>query len=204
MLFGCVDLASNEGKDKQAYLNAISKSKAQIYTMRGGLGGLFSKGMNRLQNTLKQDKNLYVSSTIWYKAYNLSQFIIHNAKTGKTHGPIILVGHSLGANEQIKVAKNLARANIPVALLITVDAVSPLPVPPNVKRVLNIYKPSAVPIFRGFEVKALDPSKTKIENLNVDNLHDIKVNHFNIDSHAQLQKKMLNDIESTWKAHEKQ
>lgn len=204
MLFGCVDLASNEGKDKQAYLNAISKSKAQIYTMRGGLGGLFSKGMNRLQNTLKQDKNLYVSSTIWYKAYNLSQFIIHNAKTGKTHGPIILVGHSLGANEQIKVAKNLARANIPVALLITVDAVSPLPVPPNVKRVLNIYKPSAVPIFRGFEVKALDPSKTKIENLNVDNLYDIKVNHFNIDSHAQLQKKMLNDIESTWKAHEKQ
>lgn len=195
LLTGCIDLASNDGKNKPAYLKTISRSSAQVYTMRGGLGGIFSKGMNRLEDTLKTDPQFYISSTVWYKAYDLSRFIIANK--AHVHGPIILVGHSLGANEQIKVAKQLEKAHINVALLMTVDPVSPIKVPVNVAHAVNIYKPSFVPMFSGLTLKAVDPSKTRIDNVNVDKLQGLSVNHFTIDGHKGIQKIMLDAIMAT-------
>jgi len=194
---GCIDLASNDGRDKQTYLKTISQAKAQVYTMRGGLGGIFSKGMNRLEDNLKQDHRIYVSSTVWYKANTLSHFIIEHYTKNKVHGPIILVGHSLGANEQIKVAKSLARAHIPVALLMTVDAVSPVKVPANVEHAFNIYKPSFVPMFSGLTLTAVDPKHTYIENVNVDTLKGVSVNHFTIDGDKMIQKIMLEEVLKT-------
>ena len=165
--------------------------------MRGGLGGIFSKGMNRLQDTLINDYQIDASSTVWYKANALSQSIIEDYKTKKIRGPIILVGHSLGANEQIKVARQLARANIPVALLMTVDAVSPVTVPPNVKHVFNIYRPSFDPVFSGLPLKAIDPEQTHIDNINVNNIKNIDVNHFTMDGNKQVQTIMTDQVLAT-------
>ncbi len=193
-LTGCIDLAVNDGKNKRVDLKKITHAKGEVYTMRGGLGGVFSKGMNRLEDNLENDYQIYASSTVWYKANALSQHIIAQYKTEKVHGPIILVGHSLGANEQIKVARNLARANIPVALLMTIDAVSPVTVPPNVEYAFNIYKPSFVPLFSGLTLKAMDQKRTHIENFNVTAIKDTSVNHFTIDGNKQVQKLMLDKV----------
>jgi len=184
-LSACVDLATSESISKNQH--HIFRTPAQVFVMRGGLGGIFSKGMNRLQSTLEKKYNIKTESTIWYKQYALSNYIIKNYGTKKLPGPIILAGHSLGANDQIKVADALNKAHIPVALLATVDAVSPRKVPPNVKHVLNIYKPSHVPIFRGLPVIATDPTKTKVENINVNEVPNCSVNHFDIDKHAFTQ-----------------
>ena len=162
--------------------------------MRGGLGGIFSKGMNRLQDTLENDYQIKASSTVWYKANGLSHSIIEDYKTKKIRGPIILVGHSLGANEQIKVARQLARSNIPVALLMTVDAVSPVTVPPNVAHVFNIYRPSFDPVFSGLPLKAMDPIRTHIDNININTIKNIDVNHFTMDGNKQVQRLMLNQV----------
>ena len=137
---------------------------------------------------------MMAESTVWYKANDLSTQIIKQYQSGKLTGPIILAGHSLGANEQIKVAANLARANIPVALLITIDAVSPLKIPPNVQYVLNIYKPSLVPMFSGHKIQAEDPEFTHIDNLKVKDLAEVKVNHFTIDKNSKIQQLMLQKI----------
>lgn len=159
--------------------------------MRGGLGGIFSTGMNHLQNTLERKYHVKAESTVWYKQEQLSHYIINHYGSKELKGPLVLVGHSLGANDQIKVARSLLKANIPVALLITVDAVSPLPVPPNVKKVLNLYKPSFVPMFSGLQIRAMNPGKTKVENLDVTTLKTIDVNHFTIDKHEEVQRIML-------------
>lgn len=201
-LTGCIDLAVNDGKNKQAVRNKAKDSRAEVYTMRGGLGGVFSKGMNHLEDTLQNDYQIPSSSTVWYKANALSKQIIKEYKTQHEHAPIILVGHSLGANEQIKVAKNLASANIPVALLITVDAVAPIRVPPNVKQAINIYKPSFVPMFSGLKLKAVDPKTTRIENLNVTTFKDAYVNHFTIDKDEKVQKIMIQNILTALKKKE--
>jgi pimeloyl-ACP methyl ester carboxylesterase len=155
------------------------------------LGGVFSTGMNQLQSTLEKEHRVRAESTVWYKANALSHFIIEHYGSKKLPGPIVLVGHSLGANEQIKVAQALAKKHIPVALLMTVDAVSPLEVPSNVRQVVNIYKPSFVPLFSGMRIKAMDPSHTKVENIDVDHLGSVKVNHFTIEKNKEIQKLML-------------
>lgn len=198
LVVGCIDIASNDAKNKQVLKNTKHTIGA-VYTMRGGLGGIFSKGMNRLQDKLADQYHIYSYSTVWYKEYALSDYIIKRYKSGELQGPIILVGHSLGANDQIKVARNLARANVPVALLITVDAVSPLAVPPNVAEAVNIYYPAHVPIFSGQRLKAMDSERTHVENFNVITNNINNVNHFNIESNPIIQKMMVDKILVTLK-----
>lgn len=194
VISGCIDLAANDGRNKHLNQSTKNRLKGEVYTMRGGLGGIFSKGMNHLEDTLENDYHVYSSSTVWNKAYSFSQTIIQQYKAKKIQQPIILVGHSLGANEQIKVAKNLAAANVPVALLVTVDPVSPIRVPANVELAINIYKPSFVPMFSGLTLKAMDSSRTRIENYNVNEIKGAEVNHFTIDKDEHVQKIMVNNI----------
>ena len=191
-LTACIDLAGTQSLAKNK--NYVFNSRAQVYVMRGGLGGIFSTGMNQLQKTLERDYKIKTESTTWFKAYSLADYIVKHYGSKGLSGPIVLVGHSLGANEQIKVARILAKAHIPVAILITVDAVSPLEVSPNVKYVLNIYKPSFVPMFSGLRVRAIDPTRTQVENLNVDTIKEVGVNHFTIDKHEVIQKIMIEKI----------
>ncbi len=189
LISGCIDLAANYSREKNAALNKTKYNKGQIYSMRGGLGGIFSIGMNRLEDTFEDKYHIHAKSTTWFKAHSLSKTIIKRYKAHEINGPIILIGHSLGANDQIKVAKNLDREHIPVALLLTIDAVSPLPVPPNVKEVYNIYKPSYIPFFSGQKVKAMDPYVTKVTNLNVGNM-GAHVNHWTITLDQEIRKLM--------------
>lgn len=192
-LVSCMDLASNE-RSKKAALRKVTYKSGQVYTMRG-LGGVFSRGMNHLEDELEDNHSVRTSSTIWYQANNLSDYIIKNHKDKTLQGPIILVGHSLGANEQIKVAKNLERANIPVELLLTVDAVAPIVVPGNVRHVFNIYKPGIVPMISGRTLKAADPVHTQIDNFNVNNrLKNVYMNHITIDKNSTVQKIMLDKV----------
>lgn len=193
-LSGCMDLASN-GKHIAEDPNVVYRP-GEVYTMRG-VGGIFSRGMNRLENTLRREYHIRTSSTIWYRDKELADYIIEHYRSGELKGPIILIGHSLGGNEQIKAAWYLERAHIPVRLLITIDAVSPIRVPPNVEEVLNIYKPGIVPMFSGQVLYAYSPEKTKIENFRVNNFYDIYVNHFTIDKHPKVQKLMLDKVLAT-------
>lgn len=171
-----------------------SKSLGEVHTLLGGLG-MFSVGMNTLRDELaSQYNNISASSNMWYNAGDVTSSITHYYYRHKEHRPIILMGHSLGANEQIKVARNLNAAGIPVDLLVTVDAVSQTIVPPNVKRVLNVYKPGYVPMFSGLKLKAVDPKATVIENVNVDNLKNMSVNHFTIDKDKVVQAMIFDEV----------
>jgi len=199
LLTGCIDLAVNNKLHKNVVLKKNTYTKGEIYTMRGGLGGVFSKGMNHLEDTLADEYQISASSTVWFKAMALSDSIIKRYREDKIKGPIILVGHSLGANDQIGVARQLAYAHIPVALLITIDPVLPLRIPPNVQHEVNIYKPSFVPLFSGMALKADNPKLTHMENLNVDTLKGMGVNHFTIDKHNYVQKLMVEKILATLK-----
>ena len=204
VLSGCIDLAVNHGKHKRGEINTIAYTKGEVYTMRGGLGGIFSKGMNSLEDSLENNYHTYASSTVWFKGSELTHSIIRNYQTQKVHEPIVLVGHSLGANEQIQVARELGRAHIPVALLITVDAVIPATVSPNVERVFNIYKPSFVPLFSGLTLKAADSTRTHVDNVNITKIQGANANHFTIDSNRIVQKLMLDQILLSLQEHRKQ
>ncbi|OGV44902.1 MAG: hypothetical protein A3F46_06135 [Legionellales bacterium RIFCSPHIGHO2_12_FULL_42_9] len=178
---------------KQTVLNKVYR-EGNVYTMRGGLLGIFSTGMVLLANTLKNDYNVHAAHTVYHEASGLSSFIIQHYKAHDLQGPIILAGHSLGANEQIKVAKELAMEHIPVTLLITVDAGLPLKIPSNVQQVLNLYQPTIDPVFKGVPLEASDPKLTYVENINVSTIKNIRVNHFTISQNSEIQKIMLKKI----------
>ena len=55
-------------------------------------------------------------------------------------GPIILVGHSCGGRYALFTVQQLARWNIPVALLVCIDVAIPFTVAANVKRAIHIYR----------------------------------------------------------------
>src|SRR5581483_4215141 len=68
------------------------------------------------------------------------------------HRPIILIGHSLGADAVIAVAQALDRNAIPVALAMLFDGTAPHAVPKNVAAAVNFtlqFDISPGPAFRG-------------------------------------------------------
>lgn len=202
VLSGCVDLTGARMFSERKYeLNTskqLDKDKGEVHTMRGGLG-IFSTGMNKLVVRSTKRFNVPAASSMWYNAGTVSRSIVDYHYALRTHRPIILIGHSLGANEQIKVARNLNKVGIPVDLLVTVDAVSTTHVPPNVRQALNVYKPGFVPMFSGLRLVADNPKTTIIDNVNVNTLKDVKVNHFIIDKDEVVQTMILERIEKVLK-----
>lgn len=199
MLQGCVDLSGSRSNYVKKQTNSTTKEKkhsaynGEVHTMLGGLG-LFSRGMVTVKDSVATRYHIPAYNTIWYNAGHVSRFIIDEYYQEKDRRPIILVGHSLGANDQIKVARNLNAAGVPVDLLVTVDAVSQTIVPPNVKEVLNVYKPGYIPMLSGLKLRAVDPRKTHIDNVNAATLKGIKVNHFTIDKDPVVQELILAKI----------
>lgn len=206
MLGGCVDLSGSRAIYQPR--NTLSSSMrdyslranprhtpfcGEVHTMRGGLG-IFSIGMIQLRDYVAKQYQTPAFSTMWYNAGNESRYLTEHYYQQINHCPIILIGHSLGANEQIKVARNLNAQGIPVALLVTVDAVSQTIVPPNVHKVLNIYKPGYVPMFSGLKLRAVNPNQTQIENINVNQLSGLQVNHFTIDQDKVVQTMILERV----------
>lgn len=208
-LSGCVDLSgvkyysskkvisySNDSEKKTALQKPLYRG--EVHTMLGGLG-VFSTGMKELSASVEKTYHIPAPSGMWYNAGNVSRSVITYYRSHKTHRPIILVGHSLGANEQIKVARNLDKVGIPVDLLVTVDAVSQTIIPPNVKHAMNFYKSGYVPMFSGLKIRAVNPAKTKIENINVTTLNGVQVNHFTIDKNPVVQAMMMKEIKKVTK-----
>jgi hypothetical protein len=194
-LASCVDLSGSRYANSH-YIPTSKNEKydGEVHTMRGGLG-IFSIGMNQLQAKIAKKYNVPAYSTMWYNAGNVTRSIVNYYYQHDKKRPIILIGHSLGGNEQIKVARNLDKLGIPVDLLVTVDAVSQNRIPANVKWAVNVYKPGYVPMFSGLRIVAVDPKKTHIENINSNFINGIKVNHFTIDKDKVLQALILERVE---------
>lgn len=57
---------------------------------------------------------------------------------GRVHS-IIIVGYSTGASSALKMAAQLHAAKVPIDLVVTIDGTSEPPVPPNVRKLINLY-----------------------------------------------------------------
>ncbi|HEX3357097.1 MAG TPA: hypothetical protein VHS31_09015 [Tepidisphaeraceae bacterium] len=172
--------------------NTTEPRAGHAYLIRG-LIGLFSYGIDRMTdkvaatgvaaNVFQEDQTALLGKTIVekYKA------------TNGNHEPIVLIGHSLGADDGIKISKMLEKEGIPVDLLITVDATNPPPVPGNVKVCYNYYQPSlfdGTGMLRGIPLVLEPGAKTKLYNLNIrgerKDLLEWDTNHVNIDKNTKI------------------
>ncbi|WP_455273631.1 hypothetical protein [Rhizobium herbae] len=158
----------------------------QVYLLRG-LANIFSTGLDEIGRRLRRaGVDAHVQSfTAWRSALN--KIVADRRKFGPS--PVILVGHSLGANAIISLAQALEKNGIRVDYMASFAATSPSPLPANITRVVNFYFSSHSwgaaltkgPGFRG-----------RLENRDLS--HYQHVNHFNIEKQGPLQDEVVNGI----------
>jgi hypothetical protein len=151
-----------------------------VYLMRG-LFNVFSLGMDELAAKLEKVgvKAEAVSYTSWS---SLADSIMANYRAGNRE-PIILMGHSYGADTTISLARRLNENGIPVALIVNFDPTAPARVPRNVRRIINFYVPTAW----GRPVEGGKRFRGSLSNLNESG----KYSHFDIDKAEDLHRKAI-------------
>lgn len=163
-----------------------------------GLLGTFSTGMDQLQEELAK-RGVRAVALQHTEGASAAQWIIDHSSP--LSGPVILVGHSLGADETIAIAAKLERAHVPVELLITLDPVTADPVPPNVHRATNYYRSGGIfdvlPVFRGIPLKTRSGSSVALYNIDLNDYPELLepgTNHFSIDTNGRLQRVIVNQV----------
>ena len=165
----------------------------QVYMLRG-LFNIFSLGMDTMGEDLR-DRGVFVevhSGPSWRR---MAKKITADREEGSKTGPLVLSGHSWGADDAVRLARRLDKNGVPVDGLVLVDPTTPPKIPANVRLCVNFYRsrPSTdwMPWLRGVAVEAESPS-TEIVNvdLRTSEAHaDIggKVNHFTIEANPEVQ-----------------
>jgi len=165
---------------------------SRVILLRGWFG-VFSTGLDDIADTLKaKGIRAEVAGHLYWKT--AADEILRERAEGKT-GPLVLVGHSQGANNVIDLARAIEAHNVPVALLVTLAPYRQDPVPGNVMRAINYYQSSgwgapitAGPGFRG-------------KLFNIDVREDSTVTHINIDKSAHIQAEIAREIAAVVKAN---
>ena len=119
------------------WCNCALAAEPRVLLLRGWFG-VFSTGMDSLASELKAKgiKAEVAGHVYWSTAV---KDIVKERAAGNT-GPLVLVGHSQGANNVIDMARSLEANKIPVDLLVTLAPFMQDPVPANVARVINYYQ----------------------------------------------------------------
>jgi pimeloyl-ACP methyl ester carboxylesterase len=171
----------------------LSRVKHSDVILLRGWRDLYSDGINQLATELQADG--------YHPAvYGESQWsaVADSIISGGGESPV-LVGFSYGADHAIDVARKLNERHIPVALLITIDPVTPPKVPANVAVCHNLYQSDFwdfLPWFRGIPLKA-DSQATRLTNINVHDrpdLDDPHMAHKTIAGYPQIHREILLQI----------
>jgi hypothetical protein len=158
--------------------SSAAKAETRVYLLRGWFG-VFSTGLDSLAEELRSKgiKAETVGHLAWRST--VSNIVKYRA-TGKS-GPLVLVGHSQGANNVIEMARLLEGERIPVDLLVTLAPFLQDPIPGNVVRAINYYQSPGW----GAPVTADASYGGKLSNINL--AGDLGISHMAIDKSPKIQ-----------------
>ena len=156
-----------------------------VVLLRGWFG-VFSTGLDTIADELRaQGIRAEVAGHLSWSAEVAE--ILRERSAGQT-GPLVLVGHSQGANNVIDMARALKPYNITVDLLVTLSPFLQNPIPTNVMKAINYYQAPGwgQPIVpdRGFHGKIV----------NFDLADDQTITHISIDKSARVQAEIVREI----------
>lgn len=196
---GCSIPLINPGNLSAVQPDSTAPRAGNVYLVRGWLG-VFSTGIDALGDKLKAAglQNEVYQETQWRV---LASAIIEKYKNKKYPEPLVLVGHSYGADDIIAISREIEKSNITVDLLVTIDATTPPKVPANVRQCYNLYQTGvldALPIMRGIPLHADPDFKGKLRNVNIradrKDLVDDGLNHFNIEKKEKIHQEAIKQI----------
>jgi thioesterase domain-containing protein len=157
--------------------------KGIVYLLRGGFD-VFSTGMDELAEKLRErgiDART-LGQAGWKEA------AAEAAERYKTRrAPVVLIGHSFGANAAVLMAGALGEKRIPVSLMVLFDPTEALKAPVNVRRLLNFLSLD----MTGFDFHVF---ATPGFHGTLDNILHTELNHLSIDNDPALQKQTLEEV----------
>lgn len=154
---------------------------AHVYLLRG-LMNVFSLGMDDLAAKIAERR---IEATVRNHSDEdaIGSEILARYRSGDM-GPVILIGHSLGADAAMFISQALDRQSIPVALAILFDATRDHIVPKNVGCAVNFTQ--------RFYLRPGPNSRATIANVDLSN--DNNIDHLTIDKSPSLQNDALNYV----------
>lgn len=164
----------------------------QVYLFRG-LANVFSLGMDDLSKEIRASgvPNKVLNHANWPTV--AADIAAKYKADPKRTRPIVLVGHSLGANAVLLMSQQLARNGVPVDLVVTFDPTTSGPVAPGVRRYLNLYQSN-----NGWSSALVVPAGAgkRVVNSDVRKRDDIKnqLSHFDIDKNRILHQQVVSEI----------
>jgi hypothetical protein len=167
-----------------------AQARAHVYLLRG-LMNIFSLGMDSLAEELDK-RGVHTTVSNHSEWPSLADQATSNYKAGK-EDPIILIGHSLGADAVMQMAAYLNRKKIPVALVVPFDGTASFSTPANVGRLVNLTQRKYAymrpgPGFHG-------------SLANVDVSSDPSIDHINIDKSPRLHTRAISEVLAVIKGH---
>ena len=143
LLCGCGASSSLDALDGGMGANgngANGKLPGHVYLMWGLVGEVFSRGLDGLAAKIER-KGVAASVHSMIETGSVTETIIRNYRRDPASAPVMLLGHSSGADAVIAIAERLKAANVPVALIFGFD---PTPIagriPSNVEMFINLYQ----------------------------------------------------------------
>jgi len=158
--------------------SSATNAETRVYLLRGWFG-VFSTGLDTVATELRS-KGIK-AETVGHLAWKTTVAKIIKDHASGNSGPLVLIGHSQGANNVIDMARLLQRENIPVELLVTLAPAGQDPIPGNVVRAINYYNSPGW----GAPVTADAGYRGKLTNINLGG--DIGISHMAIDKNPRIQ-----------------
>ena len=157
----------------------------RVILLRGWFG-VFSTGLDTLTDELKGlGINAEVAGHLSWQ--NEVAEILRERAAGRI-GPLILVGHSQGANNAIDMARALEPSHVTVDLLITLSPFMQNRVPANVVKAINYYQAPGW----GQPLEAEPGFHGKLINVNL--ADDPTISHIGIDKNTKIQTAIVREI----------
>ncbi|MCK0206879.1 hypothetical protein MWN33_02410 [Starkeya koreensis] len=161
-----------------AQAQSSKSQQPRVYLLRG-LANIFSLGMDDLAAKLNaRGIKASVHSYVDWEA--LSGYAVEQAATGKRPTPVIIIGHSLGADAAIYMGNKVSAAGVPVPLVVTFDPVNMTTASAKIGKVVNYYQAggSGKPV-----------SGPRVDN--IDLTGSGQLSHFNIEKAVDLHNRVI-------------
>jgi hypothetical protein len=169
---------------KKAAPQRSPQANGHVYLLRGLLN-IFSLGMDDLAAKI-QGKGIGATVYNHSEWQGIADEIAAKYKA-RQHGPVVLVGHSLGADAVMYMAEYLGKKGVPVALVVPFDGTGSFAASANVGQVYNLTQRDYAHMRRGAGFRG--------------QLHNVDVSaqgygHIDIDKSARLHAMVLARIQA--------
>ncbi|HQY89724.1 MAG TPA: hypothetical protein PK402_13810 [Tepidisphaeraceae bacterium] len=192
-LLGVVGCSSmTPGKMSSIQPVTTNERVGSVFLLRGWIG-VFSTGIDKLGVEMNKQG---VHAEVFQESQTiaLANAIAERYRNMPQHEPIVLIGHSYGADRVVEIARRLQKSGVVVDLIITLDPVTPGKVPSNVKLAYNLYQSNgtfdSLPWLRGIPLTADEPGPRMLKNMNIridrPELLEPGLDHFNIEKKKKI------------------